>query len=79
MRFFIVSVAFCVRFRAENTPKILFWFTLEALVQTKATKVCDLNFNAFSEQPFYEKVTQGPQQDRQKKGRLQGAVALGLW
>ena len=43
---------FGIRFGAENAHKIVSWLTLEALVNTMATKVCDENFIAIFKRPF---------------------------
>ena len=68
---------FGFRFGAENAHKIVSWLTLEALVNTKATKVCDENFTAIFKRPFYEKVTQGSPTRSPKGGPAAGGLLSG--
>ena len=70
---------FDVRFKTENAHKIMFWLTLEALVNKKATNICNDKFNAIFKRLFYEKVTQGPPTRSPKGGPAAGAGMCGAW
>ena len=69
---------FGLRFGTENAQQILFWLTLEALVNKKATNICDSNFNASLEYFVHEKVTQGPPAKTPKSNTAAGGYCLGL-